>query len=52
MDEILKCFLCSSPSAAQERVLIFGNSIQVFELLCKEVDILLKAPDVNVFLAP
>ena len=30
MDEISKCFLCSSPSAAEERVFIFGNSIHNF----------------------
>ena len=30
VDEISKCFLCSSPSAAQERVFIFGNSTHNF----------------------
>ena len=35
MDEISKCFLCSSPLAAQERVFIFGNSTHNFVEIIK-----------------
>ena len=35
MDEISKCFLCSSPWAAQERVFIFGNSTHNFVEIIK-----------------
>ena len=39
MDEISKCFLCSSPSAAQERVFIFGNSTHNFvEIIRSSLD--------------
>ena len=39
MDEISKCFLCSSPSAAQERVFIFGNSAHNFvEIIRSSLD--------------
>ena len=39
MDEIPKCFLCSSPSAAQERLFIFGNSTHNFvEIIRSSLD--------------
>ena len=39
VDEISKCFLCSSPSAAQERVFIFGNSTHNFvEIIRSSLD--------------
>ena len=39
MDEISKCFLCSSPSTAQERVFIFGNSTHNFvEIIRSSLD--------------
>ena len=39
VDEISKCFLCSSPFAAQERVFIFGNSIHIFvEIMRSSLD--------------
>ena len=39
VDEISKCFLCSSPSAAQERVFIFGNSAHNFvEIIRSSLD--------------
>ena len=39
MEEISKCFLCSSPSAAQERVFIFGNSTHNFvEIIRSSLD--------------
>ena len=39
MDEISKCFLCSSPSAAQERVFIFGNCTHNFvEIIRSSLD--------------
>ena len=39
MDEISKCFLCSSPSATQERVFIFGNSTHNFvEIIRSSLD--------------
>ena len=39
MDEISKCFLCSSPSAARERVFIFGNSTHNFvEIIRSSLD--------------
>ena len=39
MDEISKCFLCSSPLAAQERVFIFGNSTHNFvEIIRSSLD--------------
>ena len=38
-DEISKCFLCSSPSEAQERVFIFGNSTHNFvEIIRSSLD--------------
>ena len=40
MNDISKCFLCSSPSAAQERVFIFGNSTHNFvEIIRSSLDI-------------
>ena len=39
VDEISKCFMCSSPSAAQERVFIFGNSTHNFvEIIRSSLD--------------
>ena len=39
MDEISKCFLCSSPSVAQEGVFIFGNSTHNFvEIIRSSLD--------------
>ena len=39
VDEISKCFLCSSPSATQERVFIFGNSTHNFvEIISSSLD--------------
>ena len=39
VDEISTCFLCSSPSAAQERVFIFGNSTHIFvEIIRSSLD--------------
>ena len=39
MDEISKCFLCSSPSASQERVFSFGNSPHNFvEIIRSSLD--------------
>ena len=40
VDEISKCFLCSSPSGAQERVFIFGNSTHNFvEIIRSSLDL-------------
>ena len=39
VDEISKCFLCSTPLAAQERVFIFGNSTHNFvEIIRSSLD--------------
>ena len=39
MDEISKCFLCSSPSVGQERIFIFGNSTHNFvEIIRSSLD--------------
>ena len=39
VDEISKCFMCSSPSAAQERVFIFSNSTHNFvEIIRSSLD--------------